>query len=146
MAIRDLLVRQLINGVIEIGAAIVICVYMIRENTLFAIISITVFSILLVIMFVMQMELKDKGMSLVVSQRKLQEVQTETIFSILNVKMLSLEEKTKANWNELFSKYKKNFIKKELLKNYLNICDFFIITVMPVVFLILGIVQCTNEK
>lgn len=146
MAIRDLLVRQLINGVIEIGAAIVICVYMIRENTLFAIISITVFSILLVIMFVMQMELKDKGMSLVVSQRKLQEVQTETIFSILNVKMLSLEEKTKANWNELFSKYKKNFIKRELFGSYLNICAFFIITVMPVVFLILGIVQCTNEK
>ena len=146
MAIRDLLIRQLINGFIEIGAAIVICIYMIQENTLFAIISIIVFSILLFVMFVMQMELKDKGMSLVVSQRKLQEVQTETIFSILNVKMLSLEEKIKADWNELFGKYKKNFVKRELLGSYLNICVFIIINVLPVVLLILGLVKCINQE
>lgn len=146
MVVRDVIVHQIINGIVECGAAIVIIVYMFVENILLAIISTVVFGVLIIIMICMQYVLKDRGMSLIVSQKKLQEVQTETIFSMLNVKMLSLENVIKKNWDDRFNVYKKNYIRRENLGNLLNNCVFAIVNVVPVVLLIIGLLLTWDNK
>ena len=92
-------------------------------------------------MISVQFILKDRGMSLIASQKKLQEVQTETIFSMLNVKMLSLEESVRRKWDDRFEIYKRNFKRRELLGNALNVCSFAIINVIPLILLILSLMM-----
>lgn len=141
MAIRDVLVRQIINGIIECGAIAVIVVYLFEKNILLASISVFVFIIEFILMISVQFILKDRGMSLIASQKKLQEVQTETIFSMLNVKMLSLEESVRRKWDDRFEIYKRNFKRRELLGNALNVCSFAIINVIPLILLILSLMM-----
>ncbi len=146
MAIRDVLVRQIINGLIECGAIAVIIVYLFKQNVMLAVISLIVFAIEFFIMVAVQFVLKDRGMSLIASQKKLQEVQTETIFSMLNVKMLSLEESVRKKWDTRFEVYKKNFKRRELLGNALNICSFSIVNVVPLVLLIISLMFAWDGK
>ncbi len=141
MAIRDVLVKQIINGVIECGAIAVITVYLFKQNVLLASISVFVFAVEFILMMAVQFILKDRGMSLIASQKKLQEVQTETIFSMLNVKMLSLEDSVSKKWDSRFEIYKRNFKRREFLGNALNICSFAIINVVPIILLILSLMM-----
>lgn len=141
MAIRDVLVRQIINGIIECGAIAVIVVYLFKSSVLLASISVVVFAIEFILMIAVQFILKERGMSLIASQKKLQEVQTETIFSMLNVKMLSLEESVRQKWDERFEIYKRNYKRRELLGNLLNMSSFAIINVVPLVLLILSLMM-----
>lgn len=139
MAIRDVLVRQIIDGLIECGAIAVIMVYLFKQNVMLAIISLIVFAIEFFIMFAVQFLLKERGMSMIASQKKLQEVQTETIFSMLNVKMLSLEESVRKKWDSRFEVYKRNFTHRELLGNALSVCSFAIVNVVPLILLIVSL-------
>ncbi len=139
MAIRDVLVRQIIDGLIECGAITVIMVYLFKQNVMLAIISLIVFAIEFFIMFAVQFVLKERGMSMIASQKKLQEVQTETIFSMLNVKMLSLEESVRKKWDSRFAVYKRNFTHRELLGNALSVCSFAIVNVVPLILLIVSL-------
>lgn len=139
MAIRDVLVRQIIDGLIECGAIAVIMVYLFKQNVMLAIISLIVFAIEFFIMFAVQFVLKERGMSMIASQKKLQEVQTETIFSMLNVKMLSLEESVRKKWDTRFAVYKRNFTHRELLGNALSVCSFAIVNVVPLILLIISL-------
>ena len=139
MAIRDVLVRQIIDGIIECGAIAVIMVYLFKQNVMLAIISLIVFAIEFFIMFAVQFVLKERGMSMIASQKKLQEVQTETIFSMLNVKMLSLEESVRKKWDTRFEVYKRNFTHRELLGNALSVCSFAIVNVVPLILLIVSL-------
>lgn len=139
MAIRDVLVRQIIDGIIECGAIAVIMVYLFKQNVMLAIISLIVFAIEFFIMFAVQFVLKERGMSMIASQKKLQEVQTETIFSMLNVKMLSLEESVRKKWDTRFAVYKRNFTRRELLGNALSVCSFAIVNVVPLILLIISL-------
>ena len=139
MAIRDVLVRQIIDGLIECGAIAVIMVYLFKQNVMLAIISLIVFAIEFFIMFAVQFVLKERGMSMIASQKKLQEVQTETIFSMLNVKMLSLEESVRKKWDSRFAVYKRNFTHRELLGNALSVCSFAIVNVVPLILLIVSL-------
>lgn len=139
MAIRDVLVRQIIDGLIECGAIAVIMVYLFKQNVMLAIISLIVFAIEFFIMFAVQFVLKERGMSMIASQKKLQEVQTETIFSMLNVKMLSLEESVRKKWDTRFAVYKRNFTHRELLGNALSVCSFAIVNVVPLILLIVSL-------
>lgn len=139
MAIRDVLVRQIIDGLIECGAIAVIMIYLFKQNVMLAIISLIVFAIEFFIMFAVQFLLKERGMSMIASQKKLQEVQTETIFSMLNVKMLSLEESVRKKWDSRFEVYKRNFTHRELLGNALSVCSFAIVNVVPLILLIVSL-------
>lgn len=146
MAIRDVLVKQIINGLIECGAISVIIVYLFRQNVMLAVISMIVFAIEFFLMAAVQFVLKDRGMSVIASQKKLQEVQTETIFSMLNVKMLSLEDSVCKKWDKRFEVYKRNFKRRELLGNALNICSFSIVNVVPLVLLIISLMLAWDGK
>lgn len=146
MVIRDVLVRQLISGLIECGAIAVIIVYLFQQNVMLATISVIVFAIEFFLMAMVQVVLKERGMSFIASQKKLQEVQTETIFSMLNVKMLSLEDSVSKKWDSRFEIYKRNFKRRELLSNALNMCSFSIVNVMPLMLLIISLMFAWNGK
>lgn len=139
MVIRDAFIHQFISGIVECGAVISVMIYMFMENVLLASIATLFFVLLFCLIYFMQFTLKDKGMSFIVSQKKVQELQTETIFSMLNVKMTSLEEQIYNLWSERFSKYKKQYKNREYYGMILTVLSFAIVTIVPVVILVIGL-------
>lgn len=138
MVLKDVIVRQLINGVIECGAAVVIIIYLYMANPLLATVAVAVFVVELAVMLSFQFAIKDRGMAMAISEKKLSEIQTETVFSMMNVKLLSLENSIATRFGDRYDIAKRNYKKRDYLGTLLNTITFGIINMVPLLLLVPG--------
>lgn len=141
--IRETLARQLITGLINIGAIIFIVIYMCYQSLIMSIILLVLFIVNTSILLITKPYFIDFNKYLVFQQNKYQSVQIESIYSILGIKMSAIESDVKQRWTTRFKEYLDKFKYKEEFSNYLNSLMNFTQVVSPLIILITGIYLVT---
>lgn len=139
-SIREIFTNQLIQGCIDCGATIFILIYMFSQSPVLAFVALMLFLVNIVILFFSYPYLMENSKEVIAEQSKLQGVQIETIFSILGIKMMGMEDNIFSKWILKLESYMKKSIKKEKLNIYIQSVLSFLVYVSPIIILCIGIV------
>lgn len=138
--IRELLTNQLITGIIDCGAVIFITFYMFIKSPILCSIAILLFIVNIIILKISYPYLLQNNKALILEQSRTQATQMEAVYSILGIKMTSLEDITFCLWREIFQKYLHTYTKKENYNLKINAFLSFLIYVSPIMILCGGII------
>ncbi len=111
--IRELFAQQLIKGFIDIGAIIVIIAYMSSKSLLLTLIAVVLFIANMFCILLFRPYLVETNQNVVSEQSKLQGTQVEIIYSMLGIKMSSIENDMFNLWKHRYQSYLKRFITAE---------------------------------
>ncbi|WP_455931436.1 peptidase domain-containing ABC transporter [Priestia aryabhattai] len=118
--IREIFANQFISGLLESGMAIFILVYIFSINLELGIVSSVLFAINTLIVFLTKQNLQDNSRSLVSTQNALQNIQIESVYSILGVKMNAIEKDILKGWKTTYSKFLQKYVANGTYANKVN--------------------------
>ncbi|PWX39057.1 ABC transporter [Clostridium perfringens] len=137
--VRNLYAEKLVSFFINLGAVIILIIYLFLN---IPILGITLSLILILVAFLLKLltnrilmlnQIEISGLS------NIQAIQTELIYSMLNIKIAKIENKIYDSWNKEFL-YTLNKTKdRDLAQNYYTTVSTSIQTILPIILLILGI-------
>lgn len=120
LQIRDIFANQVINSVINCGAAVCILVYLFRKSCLVGLAAIFLFGINVILVVLTRNILVENSRGIVTSQSVVQGVQIETIYAMLGVKMSAIEDEVLVKWDKVFQRYIEKFLANERTANYIH--------------------------
>lgn len=116
--IRELLSRRLIDFIINIGALIVIAVYMLYKSVLLSFVALGLFFINGFVMAITRKKILESNQCEIVENSKLQSTQMEIIYSILGIKVSATEKVIFKKWEQ---QYDVAMRKRKTTQSYQNI-------------------------
>lgn len=143
---RELLSTQLISGLIDLGAVVFILAYMFFKSIPLTLITILIFAINTVFMFLTRPAVAQAIDDEVAEQSKSQAIQIESIFSIAAIKISGMENEIFSTWNNSFNEVIKRFKKRSILQNVVNTVTQVFQTIAPLVILILELLLFFDNK
>ena len=138
-AIREIFANSFITGVINFTAACVILIYMFKSSFLLGTTSCILFTINIIVVALTRSSISENSRSFVTSQSKVQGVQVETVYSILGIKMCSIEDDIISNWKSAYSKYYNQYCHKEKINNYISSTIAYLQFFSPIIILFVSI-------
>ena len=144
-SIREIFSNQLIKGIIDIGAVIFILIIMFSQSVLLGAIALTLFIVNLFILFITYATFLENGKAMLNEQGKMQGIQIESVYAVLGIKMLGMEDIIFSHWIKGFQKYIMKFKQKEYFSAYINTALSFLIYISPVTILIVGLTLIKND-
>jgi len=118
--IREIFANQFINGLLESGISIFILIYIFYLKFELGIISSLLFALNILIVFLTKQNIQDNSKSLVSTQNEVQNIQLETVYAILGVKMSAIENDIFKNWKTVYSKFMDKYIQNGNYSNKIN--------------------------
>lgn len=118
--IREIFANQFINGLLESGISIFILTYIFYLKFELGIISSLLFALNILIVFLTKQSIQDNSKSLVSTQNEVQNIQLETVYAILGVKMSAIENDIFKNWKTVYSKFMDKYIQNGNYSNKIN--------------------------
>ncbi|AYV17072.1 peptidase domain-containing ABC transporter [Bacillus velezensis] len=143
---RELLSTQLISGLIDLGAVVFILAYMFFKSIPLTLITILIFAINTIFMFLTRPAVAQAIDDEVAEQSKSQAIQIESIFSIAAIKISGMENEIFSTWNNSFNEVIKRFKKRSILQNVVNTVTQVFQTIAPLVILILELLLFFDNK
>lgn len=137
--VRDIFAEKIVNCILDIGSVLFIIIYMLYKSKELSICAITLFILNILIIVISNPYLKEYNNYQAMEQSKLQGVQTESIYSILGIKMTGVENSIFKNWKIKYNRYIDRFYKKENLNNILTFIFNSIKNFSPIFILIYGL-------
>ncbi|PFZ09484.1 ABC transporter [Bacillus pseudomycoides] len=133
--VRELFAQQLIKGFIDIGAIVVIMAYMSSKSLLLTIIASILFIANMLCILLFRPYLVETNQNVVSEQSKLQGTQVEIVYSMLGIKMSSIENDMFKLWRQRYQSYLKRFTTAEKFKVYSNTIIEFVKMISPLIIL-----------
>lgn len=142
--VRELLTNQLIMGIIDCGAVVFIGIYMLKLSPFLCSIAFFLFMINIIILKISYPYILQNNKASIMEQSIMQSAQMESVYSILGIKMTSIESSMYENWKKKFEKYLNTYVKKEGYNLRINTLLNFLLYASPIVILCVGIslVEC----
>lgn len=137
--IREIFTSQLITGLIDCGAALFIAGYMVKKSPSLFSIALILFLINIAILKISYPHLVQNNKCLLQEQSQTQSVQMETVYSIMGIKMTSIENSVFRNWKQKFDRYIEKYVHKEKYSAIINSCLNFLLFVSPIIILCFGV-------
>lgn len=137
--IKDLYAEQMINVITSICAVLSLLIYIlvISKIVFYFVIILLIFAIVLLysvsnkVLTLNQIDLN--------SATKLKEIQTEFIYSILNIKISGIEKEVYNNWKKVFDYSIVKSKRKDIYNGYYSAISSMIQIILPIIILFLGI-------
>lgn len=142
--IREIFTSQLVTGIIDCGATIFIGIYMIIKSPILFAIAFFLFLLNIIVLKISYRTLLQNSRDVLVEQSTSQSVQMESVYSILGIKMTSIENSIFNDWEQKFSKYISKFIKKENYNLSMNSWLSFLLFASPIIILCCGLILSKN--
>lgn len=139
LKIRDIFANEVINSVINCGAAVCILVYLFEKSCIIGFLSTFLFGINMILVIFTRNVVAENSRGIVTSQSVVQGVQMETIYAMLGVKMSAIEDEVLVKWDKVFKRYIEKFVKNERTANYINSAFAMLQFFSPVCILIISI-------
>ena len=139
--VKNLYAEKMVNFVVSAGAVIILMGYLCRYSvTIMGIIS-----ILLIGIGILLKALSSKVLTLnqleIAGLTKLQEIQTEFIYSILNIKIAGIEDKVYKQWEKQFDYTNEKTKRRDIYQSYYNTAATLIQTILPLFVLFISIIN-----
>lgn len=144
--IKELIATQLIDGIINIGALIVIGIYMFYECFYLACISILIFILYFTYLLLIQPKFSQAIETEILENSKSYSLQVETLYSINSVKMSCLEDEIYQTWNDQYKSLIKKFITRMKLNNLSSVITNIVQLFGPILIFLIGIVLYLNGR
>ncbi|ACM60213.1 ABC-type bacteriocin/lantibiotic exporter with double-glycine peptidase domain [Caldicellulosiruptor bescii] len=138
--IRELFINQMINGIIDCGAALFIICYMFSQSVHLTFVVIILFLFNLLVVKFSQPVIFENGKYLLNEQSKAQSVISEAIFSILGIKMHAIENEIYAIWENKYKDYMSRYINWQKRNNLIFSIQSFIQMISPIAVLSIGVI------
>lgn len=116
--VKELLATQVVVGIVDVGAVIILSIYLFRKSIILGLICWIITLICLLFIFIMQPKMAKSMDDELIERTKVQEKETEVLSTMMFVKMSALENKMYDVWQqrykELVDKFKKRMIIHDL--------------------------------
>ena len=141
--VKNLYAEKMVNFVVSAGAVIILLGYLCRYSVIIMGINL----VLLIGIGILLKALSSKVLTLnqleIAGLTKLQEIQTEFIYSILNIKIAGIEDKVYRQWEKQFDYTNEKTKRRDIYQSYYNTAATLIQTILPLLVLFITI---TNMK
>ncbi|MDH6363682.1 ABC-type bacteriocin/lantibiotic exporter with double-glycine peptidase domain [Enterococcus sp. PF1-24] len=144
--LKELFSESIISGVINIGLIIFIGIYMVYSSIELSIISAVLLLINLFFVFVFKNKLKELTTLEISRNSELQGLQSETILSILYIKLSGMEKDTSQRWKRIFGDSLKIGKRKMTLQNSTENITEILGFLSPLVLLLFGLKLYLENK
>lgn len=138
-AIRELFAQQVISGMVDMGAVIVITGYIFSRNTTIGIVVLILFFLNVLYTTLTYPSAIELNNDYVREQSKLQSTYIEIVQSIMSIKMVSYEENIYERWKRQFDVFQKKYFASERMTTIIGVLGAAIEMISPVTVLLLGI-------
>ncbi len=115
--IRDLVSQHIINGLIQMGYAIVIVSYLFNKSPLLAAVSSGVFILNGLFVLLIRPSILQANQNMIIENTKLQSIQTESVYSMYGIKASGMESDVSDNWEAQYKKSMKKYKYKNTMLN-----------------------------
>lgn len=144
--IKNLYSEKLVGFFIDLGAVFVMVTYLMCISPLIAlVVLITLISIGIILKLLSNMILFSNQLE-INSMAKLQSIQLELIYSMLNIKIAGIEDKIYNSWDKQFDTTLDKTIKRDYYQNYYNTISEMCRTLSPLLILFLGLDMYLKHK
>jgi ABC-type bacteriocin/lantibiotic exporter with double-glycine peptidase domain len=137
--IRDLIAQHIINGVIQLGYAIVIITYLANKSYWLAMVTLGIFAVNGLFIVLMRPLILNANQQQIIENTALQTIQTETVYAMFGIKTAGMEEEIFDDWNKTYKKSMKAYKKKNFIMNIYTTTITVFRTVGPFFILLLGL-------
>ncbi|BCN29894.1 peptidase domain-containing ABC transporter [Anaeromicropila herbilytica] len=137
--IRDLIAQHIINGVIQLGYAIVIITYLANKSYLLAMVTLGIFALNGFFIVLIRPLILNANQQQIIENTALQTMQTETVYAMFGIKTAGMEEEIFDDWNKTYKKSMKAYQKKNFIMNIYTTTITVFRTVGPFFILLLGL-------
>lgn len=114
--IRDVYIERLFQCLLDTGAVIFLTIYLLKKSLWITVIVLCLAMIDLGIVLYSRKKMLEAENSKLIEQGRIQGIQTETIFSILGVKMSGLEEDILNRWDRKYDDFAKKYRRSECIE------------------------------
>ena len=139
--VKNLYAEKMVNFVVSVGAVVVLMIYLCSYSTL---ITVMITALMIVIGLTLK-ALSSKVLMLnqleIAGLTKQQEIQTEFIYSILNIKIAGIEDKVYKQWEKQFDYTNEKTKRRDIYQSYYNTAATLVQTVLPLLVLVVTIVS-----
>lgn len=144
--VKELLSTQVIGGIVDFGAVIVLSVYMFRKSVTLSIIcwGITVFCLIFILL--MQPQMSKSMDNEIIERTKVQEKETEVLSTMMTIKMSAMEDKVYESWKDHYKKLVEKFKKRMIIHNFYSSVTQTLQLFAPVLVLFVCLVLCVKNK
>ncbi|ADL53885.1 peptidase C39 bacteriocin processing [Clostridium cellulovorans 743B] len=119
-SVRELLATYIVNGVIDVGAVIIVSIYMFQKSWLLGIFALVLWILNVVFLFLMQPKLSGVVDEELVQRATAQSLQTEALGSIMSIKMMGLEKQVLNDWKIVYEKVIRKFSRRINIQNIIG--------------------------
>ncbi|MCM2139853.1 peptidase domain-containing ABC transporter [Vagococcus fluvialis] len=145
-AVKELIASQLISGIVDFGALLIVLVYMLSSSYKLTVISISLLSLNFLILFWFQPKLRKTIDNEILAQSKAQSVQIETLYSIDSIKISGIENSFLNKWNLLFEETLVHFSNRYNLSNINSTLVSCIQIFAPAIIYIIGVEEIRSGR
>lgn len=139
--VKNLYAEKMVNFIVSAGAVMVLMVYLCRYSVMITV----AIAVLMVGIGILLKALSSKVLTLnqleIAGLTKLQEIQTEFIYSILNIKIAGIEDKVYKQWEKQFDYTNEKTKRRDLYQSYYNTAATLVQTVLPLFVLFVSIMS-----
>lgn len=144
--LKDMIVGDILNGIIAIGALTVYSIYFFYYNTYIGIGVITLFLINVLFCIIVNPRIVECSQKYISDDSKLQGKYMEIVQDILNIKMTASEDEIYSECKSKLKKYQKNLYCFEKTTNNINLVSKLFKTCAPLLVLIVALNIVTTSK
>lgn len=145
-AIKEIIVSQLLSGIIDFGSIVVMGSYMFRKSYMLATLTIIIAILQLLFLIMINPKLKETIDEENIEKSKAYGLQMEAINSIASIKIAALEKDMFNNWKNTFNNSMIKFKQKVKYVNFETIIMNMIHIFAPCIILIVGIMLFLENK
>ena len=144
-AIKELIATQIIAGIVDLGSILVVFVYMVMTSLPLTILSLILFLLNMLSLFIFQPQLRQAIDNEILEQSKAQTIQVETLYSIDTVKLSNMEDVSYSRWYNSFLNALEQFRKRMLISNLNHCLTSTIQMFSPLLIFIFGLQEMLNH-
>ncbi|WP_165873633.1 peptidase domain-containing ABC transporter [Baia soyae] len=137
--VRELISTQVVSGVIDAGALLIITFYLFSKSVFLSVITVALFACITLFMFLIRPSISEAINNEISEQSKSQSMQVEALFSIASVKMSGMEDEIFALWKQQYKQVLRQFKKRYVLQNIYDTVLGTVQTASPLIILLVGV-------
>lgn len=144
--VKELLATQVIEGIVDLGAVIVLSIYLFQKSVSLAVICWVITTFCLVFILLMQPHMSKSMNDEIIERTKVQEKETEVLSTIMTIKMTAMEEQIYESWESLYKNLVEKFKKRMNIHNFYSGMTQNLQLFAPVIVLFICLVFCVEGK
>lgn len=146
ISVREMLSNQFLSGILDLGAIIVLSIYMIRKSILLSIVSFSIWLFNVIVLMWLRPKLSKSTDDEVATRTKAQSLQVEALYSISAIKVSSMENEVYDRWKEVYNEIMEKYKKRVWIGNLNTTFSGSIQTFGPLFVLLVGILEAIEGR